>query len=198
MQTRENRARGLRRAVTEHSPSAGRFRYPRGGASLLCRSAADSRGNERQREPEPLHPCVLPRRRFVLRFLGVCASLVLLGCLVWGGRAYAAGDREFLSLWLVPIWVVYMLLQVAPASLLLLIPARTKRSTLLQLIGLVLPLLVAGMACALCWGDPTDDVHALAFAMATIGLSWVGALVFHVPGLLLNFILAALSKRKTS
>ena len=123
---------------------------------------------------------------------------MLLGSLVWGSRAFAAGDREFLHLWLVPLFGVYMLLMVTPAALLLLIPARTKRGSLLQLIGLVLPLLVAGMACALCWGDPTDDVNALALAMATIGLSWVGALVFHVPGLLLNVVLAALTKRKTA
>ena len=198
MQTTENSVRGLRRAATEHRPGSGRFRCPSGGESLLCRRTSGTHAGGRQGAAEPLHPCVQPRRRFVLRFLGVCASLVLLGSLVWGSRAFAAGDREFLHLWLVPLFGVYMLLMVTPAALLLLIPARTKRGSLLQLIGLVVPLLVAGMACALCWGNPTDGVHARAFGMATIVLSWGGALTFHVPGLLLNVVLAALTKRKTA
>ena len=83
---------------------------------------------------EPLHPCILPRRRFILRFLACCAVMTTAGACIFSYR-FCPSDSWF---WERILCVGLILLNAAPAYLLA-IPARTKRATLLQLLGLVLP-----------------------------------------------------------
>lgn len=68
-----------------------------------------------------LHPCVRPRRRFVLAFLGVCLLLVLM-------------DFAQIGTFKLDFYAVFL------AELLLLaLPSRTSYGTLMQLVGLVMP-----------------------------------------------------------
>lgn len=76
-------------------------------------------------------PCVLPRRRLVLWFLGGCVLWVV-GCGVYRGML----SRELLP---APEFVTLFLLEVVMLS----IPSRTSHGTLMQLIGLAMPLSVA-------------------------------------------------------
>lgn len=71
---------------------------------------------------DTLHPCVRPRRRFVLSFLLLCAlcSIVLCICL------------RFHSLWYEAMFLL--------GAGMLAIPSRTSHGTLMQLVGLVMPL----------------------------------------------------------
>ena len=71
---------------------------------------------------DTLHPCVRPRRRFVLAFLGVCLLLVLM-------------DFAQIGTFKLDFYAVFL------AELLLLaLPSRTSYGTLMQLVGLVVPL----------------------------------------------------------
>ena len=70
---------------------------------------------------DTLHPCVRPRRRFVLAFLGVCLLLVLMDFAQIG-----TFKLDFYAVFLVEL-------------LLLALPSRTSYGTLMQLVGLVMP-----------------------------------------------------------
>ena len=70
---------------------------------------------------DTLHPCVRPRRRFVLAFSGVCLLLVLM-------------DLAQIGTFKLDFYAVFL------AELLLLaLPSRTSYGTLMQLVGLVMP-----------------------------------------------------------
>lgn len=140
---------------------------------------------------EELHPCVLPRRRFIRLFLICCASLTAVG-LALAAIRFARSESE---LWFAILYVPYMLMMSAPAYLSG-IPARTKRGTLLQLLGLVLPLLSALAACTLCWSSATDSTMSLAYAMSVCLPGILGALYLFLPGWLLHLGLSALEKRR--
>ena len=70
---------------------------------------------------ESLHPCVLPRRRFVRGVVVLCllAVLVFFGCF-----------REFVP----GFFAVFM-----AEAVMLMLPSRTKSGTLVQLLGLLMP-----------------------------------------------------------
>ena len=70
---------------------------------------------------DTLHPCVLPRRRFVRGVVVLCllAVLVFLGCF-----------REFVP----GFFAVFM-----AEAVMLMLPSRTKCGTLVQLLGLLMP-----------------------------------------------------------
>ncbi len=140
---------------------------------------------------EELHPCVLPRRRFIRRFLICCAALTAVGTAVAAIR-FARSESE---LWFAILYVPYMLMMSAPAYLSG-IPARTKRGTLLQLLGLVLPLLSALAACTLCWRYSNDSTSSLAYAMLVCLPGILGAVYLFLPGWLLHLGLSALEKRR--
>ena len=70
---------------------------------------------------ESLHPCVRPRRRFVLGVVVLCL-LVVLG--VFGG--YCEFVTEFFAVFMVEV-------------VMLSLPSRTKSGTLVQLLGLLMP-----------------------------------------------------------
>ena len=144
--------------------------------------------------PPPPPACVAPRRRFVLKFLVVCAIFTLIGTSVFE-------VKEYLSLQSAASWrtwgsmVETILVTYLPTACLC-IPARTRRGTLLQLCGLVCPFLVALAACTLCWGDPHDYGHGMAFAMAVLIPAFLGPLFVFLPVWLLHLILCVIEKRK--
>lgn len=140
---------------------------------------------------EELHPCVLPRRRFIRLFLICCASLTSVG-LALASIRFARSASE---IWWAVLYVPYMLAMASPAYLSA-IPARTKRGTLLQLMGLVVPLLSALAACTLCWSSATDSTTSLAYAMSVCLPGILGALYLFLPGWLLHLGLSALEKRR--
>lgn len=140
---------------------------------------------------EELHPCVLPRRRFIRRFLICCAALTAVGLAVAAIR-FARSASE---IWWAVLYVPYMLAMASPAYLSA-IPARTKRGTLLQLVGLVLPLSSAVAACTLCWSSATDSTTSLAYAMSVCLPGILGTLFLFLPGWLLHLGLSALEKRR--
>ncbi len=144
--------------------------------------------------PPPPPACVAPRRRFVLKFLAVCAIFTLIGTSVFE-------VKEYLSLQSAASWRTWagtagsILMAYLPTACLC-IPARTRRGTLLQLFGLVCPFLVALAACTLCWGDPHDYGDGMAFVMA-VGIPAIyGPLFVFLPVWLLHLILCVIEKRK--
>ncbi|MBQ8376623.1 MAG: hypothetical protein IJX33_06195 [Akkermansia sp.] len=95
-------------------------------------------------------PCVLPRRRFVLWFLGGCVLWVV-ACGVYRGML----SRELLP---TPEFVTLFLLEVVMLS----IPSRTSHGTLMQLIGLAMPLSAAvllPLVVALAGEGTLDGIH---------------------------------------
>lgn len=93
------------------------------------------------------------------------------------------------------LYVGLILLNASPAYLLAL-PARTKRATLLQLLGLVLPLLGALASCTLCWATASDDTMRLAYAMCTCVPGSVGMVYCGAPVFLLHLLLSYLEKKR--
>lgn len=71
---------------------------------------------------DTLHPCVRPRRRFVLSFLSLCVVLSIVLCIC----------LSFHSLWYDAMFLL--------GAGMLAIPSRTSHGTLMQLVGLVVPL----------------------------------------------------------
>ena len=70
---------------------------------------------------DTLHPCVQPRRRFVLGFLSLCVALSIVLCIC----------LRFHSLWYDAMFLL--------GAGMLAIPSRTSHGTLMQLVGLVMP-----------------------------------------------------------
>ena len=140
---------------------------------------------------ERLHPCIRARRRFILRFLACCAVMTAVGACIFSYRC-CPSDVWF---WERILYVGLILLNASPAYLLAL-PARTKRATLLQLLGLVLPLLGALASCTLCWATASDDTMRLAYAMCTCVPGSVGMVYCGAPVFLLHLLLSYLEKKR--
>ena len=139
-----------------------------------------------------LHPCVQPRRRFIIQFLTVCLSLTVVGAVIAINRFETPENVPERLLHSV-LFPVSLLVWLVPAVYLpLLMKSQTKRGSLLQLIGLILPLLVAVASCSLCW---SNRLYALAFSMSVVWLGLGGALFFLLPGYLLHHLLAFLETR---
>ena len=118
-------------------------------------------------------PCVLPRRRFVLWFLGGCVLWVV-GCGVYRGML----SRELLP---TPEFVTLFLLEVVMLS----IPSRTSHGTLMQLIGLAMPLSVAvllTLAVVEWWYPSPEKVPWTEFIMIPFGLVTVAGLFLYPLG----------------
>lgn len=145
--------------------------------------------------PEPPPACVAPRRRFILRFLLITGLLTLLGNTIYYSRlvlAHAESDTAIFPLMIGLIsGVLTMAMIEAIAFVFLLLPARTRRSSLLQLIGLVLPLLVAVAACAFS-GAETDLGWGYGAFIALLSL--YGMFFFHLPIWLLHLIISFIEK----
>lgn len=145
--------------------------------------------------PEPPPACVAPRRRFVLRFLLITGLLVLLGNFIYYTRLVLAHAEPDINLFTLTTHIILGVSQLAmleaTAFVFLLVPAHSARSSLLQLIGLVLPLLVAIAACALSGAETHLGWGYGAFICL---LSLGGVLYFHLPGFLLHFVLVLIGK----
>lgn len=145
--------------------------------------------------PEPPPACVAPRRRFILRFLTITALLTLLGNFIYYTRLVLAHAEPDTAIFSLMIGLILGLLNIgmieAIAFVFPLLPARTGRSSLLQLIGLVLPLLVAIAACALS-GAETDLGWGYGAFICLLSLG--GGLFFHLPGCLLHLIISYIEK----
>ena len=118
-------------------------------------------------------PCVLPRRRFVLWFLGGCLLWVV-ACGVYRGML----SRELLP---TPEFVTLFLLEVVMLS----IPSRTSHGTLMQLIGLAMPLSAAVLETLVVvewrWPSP-EKVPWTEFIMILPGVVMMGGLFFYPLG----------------
>ena len=118
-------------------------------------------------------PCVLPRRRFVLWFLGGCVLWVV-ACGVYRGML----SRELLP---TPEFVTLFLLEVV----MLLIPSRTSHGTLMQLLGLAMPLSAAVLETlvVVAWWYPSPEkVPWTEFIMILPGVVMMGGLFFYPLG----------------
>lgn len=118
-------------------------------------------------------PCVLPRRRFVLWFLGGCVLWVV-GCGVYRGML----SRELLP---TPEFVTLFLLEVVMLS----IPSRTSHGTLMQLIGLAMPLSAAVLLTLVVvewWWPSPEKVPWTEFIMILPGVAMIAGLFLYPLG----------------
>ena len=118
-------------------------------------------------------PCVLPRRRFVLWFLGGCLLWVV-ACGVYRGML----SRELLP---TPEFVTLFLLEVVMLS----IPSRTSHGTLMQLIGLAMPLSAAVLLTLVVvewWWPSPEKVPWTEFIMILPGVAMIAGLFLYPLG----------------
>ena len=118
-------------------------------------------------------PCALPRRRFVLWFLGGCVLWVV-ACGVYRGML----SRELLP---TPEFVTLFLLEVVMLS----IPSRTSHGTLMQLIGLAMPLSAAVLLTLVVvewWFPSPEKVPWTELIMIPFGLVTMAGLFLYPPG----------------
>lgn len=126
---------------------------------------------------DTLHPCVRPRRRFVLAFVGVCMLWVLVAYCCYG-----VGSAEFALLFLL-------------GAGMLLIPSRTSYGTLMQLVGLAIPLsdaVAAGIMVVEVLYPSAEKVPCTQLAMIPFIVVWFAGLVFYPLG----FALVVLFERR--
>lgn len=92
--------------------------------------------------------CIHARRRFVRWGVGICAGLYLIGqAIVW----YRLGlPNDALA---ILITAAEALLFLPLPFIMLLLPVRSTCGSMMQLIGLIFPLLNAATACLFCWAD---------------------------------------------
>ena len=124
-----------------------------------------------------LYPCVRPRRRFVLAFVGVCMLWVLVACCCYG-----VGSTEFVLLFLL-------------SAGMLLIPSRTSYGTLMQLVGLAIPLsgaVAVGIMVVEVLYPSAEKVPCTQMAMIPFMVVWFAGLVFYPLG----FALVVLFERR--
>ena len=123
------------------------------------------------------HPCVRPRRRFVLAFVGVCLLWVLVAFCCYG-----VGSAEFALLFLL-------------GAGMLLVPSRTSYGTLMQLVGLAIPLSGAvsvGIMVVEVLYPSAEKVPCTQLAMIPFVVVWFAGLVFYPLG----FALVVLFERR--
>lgn len=126
---------------------------------------------------DTLHPCVRPRRRFVLAFVGVCLLWVLVAYCCYG-----VGSAEFALLFLL-------------GAGMLLIPSRTSYGTLMQLVGLAIPLsgaVAVGIMVVEVLYPSAEKVPCTQLAMIPFIVVWFAGLVFYPLG----FVLVVLFERR--
>lgn len=140
-----------------------------------------------------LPACVLPRRRFV-RWLLTALFLCNLVCVVV--RFYAVHHPDWSVLWEdLELGGLMLLLVFGP----LLIPVRTKRGSLLQVLGLVFALLLTWVICSIGWESylPNDPyLHRMAHGMVVFWMGVVTFLYVYIPVCLIHLILCFIEKRR--
>ncbi|MDO5471840.1 MAG: hypothetical protein Q4F35_00740 [Akkermansia sp.] len=144
-----------------------------------------------QRTPlEPLAACVAPRERFIKRFIAVTALLTLLGNLIFTTRCCFSGVLNDIYIFI--DLGTYAMFE-APIFVILLLPSRTSSSTLLRLIGLVLPLLVTLAACGL---SGAETHLGWGYGVFIFLLCINGILFFYLPGYLLHYAFLFISRHR--
>lgn len=126
---------------------------------------------------------MLPRRRFVRRFLAVCLGLQVIGFGMASVR-FGLFEADVLERTAFIVEGLLMLLFYA----LLLVPSRTSSITLVQLCALVFPLGSALAACLCCWSSRVDDLSVLTYGMAVV--VFVALFIYTYP---LMFVLGLLA-----
>lgn len=134
-------------------------------------------------EPEPMPACVAPRRRFVLRFLGVCAALTLVGIFIHSMLFYTPAEEAF--------WdsILSLISWVLPCFVILCIPARTRRATLLQLLGLIIPLSLTIIAIGFWWSEPKGLYDGLDMGFGIVIITIPSILYLYLPAIAVHFII---------
>ncbi len=149
--------------------------------------------------PPPPPPCVKPRRRFIKWFLAITGLITLLGNVIfyYGCEAASPEPEMNIFLWIAGLFMFLGTLGMfeAPVFALLTIPVRTSRGSLLQLIGLALPLLVAVFAFLCSLGD-IDPSTAWGYGAFISLLCGGGILYFYLPGYLLHLGITLISKHR--
>ena len=125
-------------------------------------------------------PCVMPRRRFILWCLWACV-LCAVACMVSCG----INDPEAFALL---FWAV----------ILLSVPARSRGGTLLQLLGLMLPVGLAGLSALSVvirhFGEQPWMEYVKVFFGVMVLVWWLGA-PFIILGVLVSLVFSWLRKR---
>lgn len=136
-------------------------------------------------QPEPPAPCAAPRCRFTRCCVIVFAILSLVGSMIaFGAEGY--NSKEPLSLKNLVLvlysFFSYIIWLYGPVFGILCFPVRTSRGSLIQLLCLPVPLLLAIWNicfCWDCWGD--DSMDSLAYAMG-LGMIYVlGLFYWYLP-----------------
>ena len=144
----------------------------------------------------PVPSCVEPRRRFIRSFVSIGAVLSFAGLIAHVGYFQSFADVSLLQQ-LLDYLGGYLWL-ILPVYALLYIPARTRRGSLLQLVGLLLPLFMTVYVCCMGWNSTPDSSDEFAYAGCMFLLSWGGIVCFYLPGVLLNYTLLFLEKRRAA
>lgn len=101
----------------------------------------------------PVNPnsaaCIHARRRFVRWGVGICAGLYLIGQAIGWYRLGLPNDALAIL-----ITAAEALLFLPLPFIMLLLPVRSTCGSMMQLIGLIFPLLNAATACLFCWAAP--------------------------------------------
>ena len=141
---------------------------------------------------DSLPPCVLPRRRFVL-WCSLALFLCNLVCVVL--RFYMVHHPDWSILWSdLKLGGLMMLLVFGP----LLIPVRTKRGSMLQVLGLVFALLLSLMICCAAPWDKWDPKQ-LNYSMYVACVFLMGTLTFiyvYMPVWLAHLLMCFMEKRR--
>ena len=140
-----------------------------------------------------LPACVLPRRRFV-RWCLLALFLFNLVCVVT--RFYVVHYPDWGILWgdleLAGVMILFVF---GP----LLIPVRTKRGSLLEVLGLVFALLLTLVICCFSWESYIPDHTGLSRLAYGMLVFWTGAVTFfyiYIPVCLLHLIMCFIEKRR--
>ena len=136
--------------------------------------------NAQRGDSREIPPCVMPRRRFIVWCLWACVL-----CAVASMACYGACDPESVALL---FWAV----------ILLSVPARSRGGTLLQLLGLMLPVGLAGLSALSVvirhFGEQPWMEYVKVFFGSMVLVWWLGA-PFIILGVLVCLVFSWLRKR---
>lgn len=132
-----------------------------------------------------------PRMRFIRRFILLCSIFALIGLSIIFAR-YEYPTHGWKSITIIPGIALYL----APAFAILCIPARTSRGSFLQLLGLPVPLLIAGLLCGGCWNSRPTPYEATGLCLLAIYACYAAMIFLYLPGWLLHQLLTFIENRR--
>ncbi len=132
----------------------------------------------------PLNPnsaaCIHARRRFVRWGVGICAGLYLIGQAIGWYRLDLPNDALAIL-----ITAAEALLFLPLPFIMLLLPVRSTCGSMMQLIGLIFPLLNAATACLFCWAG-AGTLASLSFFLICCWMAILSVVAYFamlLPGL---------------